>query len=124
MTVSTVHSAKGLEWHTVFVVHLCSGQFPSYNSLNDEASYEEERRLFYVAVTRAKHNLYLLKPDLASPRSYEISETSPLLTEVPGLGDLTDEQVYVPERYATDGYDSDEIEVSEERLGRIQDYFG
>jgi len=122
MTLSTVHSAKGLEWHTVFVVHLCSGQFPSWSSQGDEAAYEEERRLLYVAVTRAKENLYLLKPDLASPRSWEIAELSPLIAEIPGFAGLTEEYAYVPERREDEGHD-DDVHVSQDRLDRIQDYF-
>jgi len=62
IVLSTIHQAKGLEWHTVFVLHLASGQFPHNRSMSDRAEFEEERRLFYVAVTRAKQKLYLLYP--------------------------------------------------------------
>jgi DNA helicase-2/ATP-dependent DNA helicase PcrA len=122
MTLSTVHSAKGLEWHTVFIVQLCAGQFPSYNALKDDDGLEEERRLFYVAVTRAKENLYLIKPDLASPRSWEMSELSPLVSEIPGFAELVDEHAYVPERREGAEAEVEEV-VSQERLDRIQDYF-
>ncbi len=71
LTLSTIHSAKGLEWHTVFVIYVAEGHLPSYLSLKDKDAIEEERRLFYVAVTRAKENLFLLKPNIdRSPRSY------------------------------------------------------
>ncbi|MBU1124769.1 MAG: ATP-binding domain-containing protein, partial [Candidatus Omnitrophica bacterium] len=71
LTLSTIHSAKGLEWHTVFVIYVAEGHLPSYLSLEDQDALEEERRLLYVAVTRAKENLYLLKPHIdRSPRSY------------------------------------------------------
>jgi len=71
LTLSTIHSAKGLEWHTVFLIYLAEGHLPSYLSLEDKDAIEEERRLFYVAVTRAKENLFLLKPHIdRSPRSY------------------------------------------------------
>ena len=60
--LSTVHQAKGLEFDIVFVIMLCDGLFPSYRSLDDSASEEEERRLFYVAVTRARRELYLSYP--------------------------------------------------------------
>jgi DNA helicase-2/ATP-dependent DNA helicase PcrA len=71
LTLSTIHSAKGLEWHTVFVIYVAEGHLPSYLCLEDEDALEEERRLFYVAVTRAKENLFLLKPHIdSSPRSY------------------------------------------------------
>lgn len=71
VTLSTIHSAKGLEWHTVFILYLCEGHIPSYLALEDSDAIEEERRLLYVAATRAKENLFLLKPHLdRSPRSY------------------------------------------------------
>ncbi|MEW6067210.1 MAG: ATP-dependent helicase [Nitrospirota bacterium] len=61
VVLSTVHQAKGLEWKTVFVIGLNDGRFPSIKSLR--ADYEEEeRRLFYVAITRAKDELYLCYP--------------------------------------------------------------
>lgn len=71
LVLSTIHSAKGLEWHTVFVIYVAEGHLPSYLSLEDKDALEEERRLFYVAVTRAKDNLFLLKPHIdRSARSY------------------------------------------------------
>src|SRR5213594_710414 len=62
LTLSTIHSAKGLEWNTVFVIWLVDGRFPSYQNLHDGDEIEEERRLLYVAVTRAKEHLYLSYP--------------------------------------------------------------
>jgi len=61
VTLSTVHSAKGLEWGRVFLIGLVEGVFPSGRSTidNDASEIEEEQRLFYVAVTRAKEELYL-----------------------------------------------------------------
>ncbi len=71
LTLSTIHSAKGLEWHTVFLIYVAEGHLPSYLSLETEEQIEEERRLFYVAATRAKTNLFLLKPHIdRSPRSF------------------------------------------------------
>jgi DNA helicase-2/ATP-dependent DNA helicase PcrA len=55
----TIHSAKGLEFHTVFVTGLEEGLFPHENSLNEMDGVEEERRLMYVAMTRARRRLYL-----------------------------------------------------------------
>ena len=62
LTLSTIHSAKGLEWNTVFVLSVIEGRFPSSYSLLNPEELEEERRLFYVAVTRAKERLYLIAP--------------------------------------------------------------
>ncbi len=60
--LSTVHQAKGLEFAAVFVIMLGDGLFPSARSLEDPDAGEEERRLFYVAVTRARDELYLTYP--------------------------------------------------------------
>ncbi len=62
LILSTIHSAKGLEWRCVFVIWLVDGRFPSAYSFADDDSLEEERRLLYVAVTRAKHHLFLTYP--------------------------------------------------------------
>jgi DNA helicase-2/ATP-dependent DNA helicase PcrA len=62
LTLSTIHSAKGLEWHTVFIIHALEGFFPSGQSYGKLESLEEERRLMYVASTRAKQNLYVCYP--------------------------------------------------------------
>ena len=62
MVLSTIHSAKGLEWQCVFVIWVVDGKFPSMYSFVTDEELEEERRLFYVAVTRAKRHLYLTYP--------------------------------------------------------------
>ena len=62
VNLSSVHQAKGLEYHTVFVIWLTDGMFPSTRSLETREAIEEERRLFYVAVTRARDELYLTYP--------------------------------------------------------------
>ncbi len=72
LSLSTIHQAKGLEWKVVFLVWLADGMFPSARALESADSIEEERRLFYVAVTRAMDELYL---------SY------PLIKTQPGAGD-------------------------------------
>jgi len=59
LTLSTIHSAKGLEWSQVFILGMMDGVFPVSFALDDEEEMEEERRLFYVAITRAKDNLVL-----------------------------------------------------------------
>jgi len=62
VNLSSVHQAKGLEFHTVFVIWLTDGMFPSSRSLDTREALEEERRLFYVAITRARDELYLTYP--------------------------------------------------------------
>ncbi len=57
--LSTIHQAKGLEWQAVFVIYMVDGRFPSARSMKNDEDMEEERRLFYVATTRAKNQLYL-----------------------------------------------------------------
>ncbi len=62
ITLSTVHSAKGLEWRAVFIIWALDGRFPSSKAAGIYESLEEERRLFYVAATRAKERLYICYP--------------------------------------------------------------
>ena len=128
ITVSTVHSAKGLEWEAVFVVHLTNGHFPIFASLNDPSAYEEERRLLYVAATRAKRLLYLMKPEQVTGRGAfggGLSETSALLQDIPGFDSLVEKKTYTAQRQdeTLEGQRPRLIEVNEERLKRIQDYF-
>ena len=68
LVLSTVHSAKGLEWDTVFVIWALDGRFPSIHSFFKEAELEEELRLMYVAATRAKTNLFFTFPTQAYDR--------------------------------------------------------
>lgn len=62
LTVSTIHSAKGLEWNSVFVIGAVDGRFPSVYSFNSYEEMDEELRLMYVAATRAKSKLYITYP--------------------------------------------------------------
>uniref|UniRef100_A0A7V2ZIS5 DNA 3'-5' helicase n=1 Tax=Ignavibacterium album TaxID=591197 RepID=A0A7V2ZIS5_9BACT len=90
VTLSTIHSAKGLEWHTVFIIHAVEGYFPSSKSAESLEQLEEERRLMYVASTRAKNNLFITYPmnlydreagtTLSKPSRF-ISEITPDLAE-------------------------------------------
>ena len=67
--LSSVHQAKGLEWKVVFIIWLSEGRFPASPSYGDPEAMEEERRLFYVAVTRCRDELYLLHPISTRQRS-------------------------------------------------------
>ncbi|HEY9071273.1 MAG TPA: ATP-dependent helicase, partial [Candidatus Ozemobacteraceae bacterium] len=84
LVLSTVHSAKGLEWHSVFVIWALEGRFPSFGALKNPADIEEERRLMYVAMTRAQEQLYITHPALAwDPASgATLSQPSRFLGEI------------------------------------------
>jgi DNA helicase II / ATP-dependent DNA helicase PcrA len=62
LTLSTVHSAKGLEWKAVFIIYALDGRFPAMRSAANDEEMEEERRLMYVACTRAKDHLIITYP--------------------------------------------------------------
>jgi len=92
--LGTVHQAKGLEWAVVFIAWCSEGMMPLYRVLDDPKGIEEERRLFYVAVTRAKDQLYLCHPVTDSSRGFRrtplrpsrfIRELVPSFQEATGL---------------------------------------
>ena len=85
MTLSTLHQAKGLEWKVVFLIWLADGMFPSARSLESPDAVEEERRLFYVGVTRCKDELYLTYPELRLNGGYgdNFQRPSRFLSELP-----------------------------------------
>ena len=96
LVLSSIHQAKGLEWRAVFVVGLVEDRFPNVRAARTAEGLEEERRLFYVAATRAKDELLLVHP-LASFDRYGIvvvTEPSRFLGELP-------ENVY--ERWVLEG---------------------
>lgn len=83
LVLSTVHSAKGLEWDVVFVIGLADGRFPHTAAVVGD-QWEEERRLFYVAATRAKKQLFLCYPKemMSSDRRFKRVGMSPFLREL------------------------------------------
>src|SRR5213596_353202 len=85
VNLSSVHQAKGLEFHTVFVIWLTDGMFPSNRSLDSRDALEEERRLFYVAITRARDELYLAYPQMRLSGGYGdvFQRPSRFLQEIP-----------------------------------------
>src|ERR1051325_2558829 len=85
VNLSSVHQAKGLEFHTVFVIWLSDGMFPSSRSLDTRDALEEERRLFYVAITRARDELYLTYPHMRLNAGYGdiFQRPSRFLKEIP-----------------------------------------
>jgi DNA helicase-2/ATP-dependent DNA helicase PcrA len=85
VNLSSVHQAKGLEFHTVFVIWLTDGMFPSNRSIDTREALEEERRLFYVAITRARDELYLAYPQMRLSGGYGdvFQRPSRFLQEIP-----------------------------------------
>ncbi len=85
LVLSTIHSAKGLEWHTVFVINVLDGRFPSVHSINKNEDLEEELRLMYVAATRARENLFFVYPGQAYDRASGVFMNSPsrFLDDIP-----------------------------------------
>ena len=77
LVLSTVHSAKGLEWHTVFIIWALDGRFPSAQSIYKEEDLEEELRLMYVAATRAREKLYFTYPGQIYDRSVGVMLNRP-----------------------------------------------
>ena len=113
LTLSTVHSAKGLEWKAVFIIWLTEGRFPSIHALETAEETEEERRLLYVAVTRAKERLFLTYPQALSPRAggWQHQEICRFLTAIPKeilprLGEPTSSQPSKKEVYPSSDPDN------------------
>ena len=83
LVLSTIHRAKGLEWSIVFISMLCEDFFPSSRVRGDPEGYEEERRVFYVAATRTKDQLYLISPSMVQGfRGYQTVRISPFISEL------------------------------------------
>lgn len=81
MILSTIHQAKGLEWDTVFILHLAEGSFPSRRAVAED-DMEEERRLFYVAVTRARKHLFLTYPMTTGYDTLQFNQPSTFIEEI------------------------------------------
>ncbi|MEK9152372.1 MAG: ATP-dependent helicase [Patescibacteria group bacterium] len=82
VVLSTIHQAKGLEWEAVFIIHLNDAGFPNRRAATEDGGLEEERRLFYVAVTRAKKHLTLSYPATVARDSFELAGPSMFLEEI------------------------------------------
>ena len=105
LTLTSVHQAKGLEWRAVFIIWAAEGKFPSPRSLREIDSEEEERRLWYVALTRAKDELYVTYPLLMTDYNRQtvlqkpsrfVTECPPALFEVWNLEE--EEAAFAPDR--------------------------
>jgi DNA helicase-2/ATP-dependent DNA helicase PcrA len=86
VTLSTIHQSKGLEWTAVFVVHVQDDVLPHRMTRDDAEQEDEERRLLYVAVTRAKEILYMSYPQMTQTRDFQrlIMRPSRFLDGLPG----------------------------------------
>ena len=83
LVLSTIHRAKGLEWRVVFIPMLCEDFFPSSRVVGDPEGFEEERRVFYVAITRAKDQLYMISPSIVQTyRGPITARLSPFVLEL------------------------------------------
>lgn len=101
LVISTIHSAKGLEWNTVFILRVIDGDIPSSKSIDSEDQLEEERRLLYVAITRAKDNLYITAPQQMrwgrsynGPDSMEYNNESKFLSDIKNLDSLVERKLF------------------------------
>jgi DNA helicase-2/ATP-dependent DNA helicase PcrA len=82
LTISTIHSAKGLEWYAVIIPHALDGLIPSVRSMSNIEEIEEERRLFYVACSRAKQELLITMPSYVASYNAFLSYPSRFLVEI------------------------------------------
>lgn len=82
LTISTIHSAKGLEWYSVIIPHALDGLIPSARAINNIEEIEEERRLFYVACSRAKQDLIITMPSFVVNYNAFLSYPSRFLVEI------------------------------------------
>lgn len=113
IVLSTIHQAKGLEWPAVFIIGLVDGQFPNAKAFERSTDLEEERRLFYVAATRAQDYLYLTYP-LFSYSSGNLNQPSQFIKELP-------QQVYEP--WQVDEDNSDEVIYVEEEDSVVDNFW-
>ncbi len=101
LVLSTVHQAKGLEWDAVFVMNLTQGGFPNQRAMNEDGGLEEERRLFYVASTRARKYLFMSYPATSGFDTLVINQPSMFLGEIPKK---LIEEVKVKEEFRNPGF--------------------
>ena len=113
--LSTIHSAKGLEWDAVLLIDLIEDRFPSHHALNKKEDFEEERRLMYVACTRARKELYLYSPKkiyMRQEQNYYDANPSPFVKEL--LENLSDDHLFISNNSSPIKYDLDQYEITED----------
>ncbi|PKA09591.1 ATP-dependent helicase [Leptospira harrisiae] len=117
LTLSTIHSAKGLEWKYVFVMQVVEGSLPS-SRIKTTQELEEERRLFYVAITRAKHGLSLTSPVFTDKN--RLTTISRFLVDLPNLSELVEEMNPIALEITKE---ATELNLEKDRFQDIQKYF-
>jgi len=126
LTLSTIHSAKGLEWDSVFIIGMIDGVLPSSFSLDSEEEIEEESRLFYVGITRAKNRLFLsLNHEGVRGGITQFNKVSRFI-EMPNIQEKLD-QKFALERDPDGGIDLDDadgIEPSYDRESLLNEIVG
>ena len=106
IVMSTIHQAKGLEWKAVFIINVADGQFPNDRALKSPNGLEEERRLFYVALTRAEKHLHLTYPVSGVGYNSKFQKPSQFIKEVSHM--LQDGEEEVQDGGLTYEYEEDE----------------
>jgi superfamily I DNA/RNA helicase len=106
LVLSTIHQAKGLEWEVVFIINIANDAFPNSRAMSEQNGPEEERRLFYVAITRAKKHLFLTYP-MATESWGSTAGPSLFLSEI--SQDLIDDHSILS--YKSTVFDNDDGEI-------------
>jgi DNA helicase-2/ATP-dependent DNA helicase PcrA len=109
LTLSTIHSAKGCEWDTVHIIHAADGMIPSDLATGNEDEVEEERRLLYVAMTRAKNRLHIFFPLRYYHRGRGLSDRHSFAQQSRFLNDAT--LPYLVRRSATSAQGGRDAEI-------------
>ena len=111
LTLSTIHSAKGLEFHTVFLIRALDGTIPSRHALREDGGVDEELRLFYVACTRAEENLFISYPMTQYRRSFGEYMTDPSRF----VDDIPEDVLEPVQLVEEDAPDPDAVEAPDEQ---------
>ena len=134
LVLSTIHSSKGLEWDTVFVIGLNNGYMPSARSMDTLESIEEERRLFYVATTRAENHLHILSLQNGKDRSAGYGDgavtlsPSMFIEEIEDFDELTsfknlETEADKPKFHKVDKWHTETAKKNKSYINNINDYF-
>jgi DNA helicase-2/ATP-dependent DNA helicase PcrA len=120
LTLSTIHSAKGCEWDVVQILHAADGMIPSDMAVGNEEGIEEERRLLYVAMTRAKDRLYVNFPLRYYHRRFGLSDAHGYAQLTRFISD-TNRELFELRTAGVEGDadDDDELDVASDAYTRV-----